>query len=73
VYTEEETIELNKFMFKESNYKRAAYLKNGLHFNENAEEKLQKFADRYELEVIRVGGGNQKIFWDSYEKLKSMI
>jgi hypothetical protein len=60
-------------MFQESNYKRAAYLENGLNYNENPVEKLQKFADRYELEVIRVGGGNQEIFWESYEKLKKMI
>jgi hypothetical protein len=60
-------------MFKASKYKRIAYLENGLHYNENVEEKLQYFAGKYELDVIHIGGGNQEMFWNCYEKLKSMI
>ena len=72
-YTEEQIIEMNKYMFQAANYKRVANLETGLHFNENTEEKLQKFADRYDFEIIQLSGGSQEIFWNCYEKLKSMI
>ena len=71
--TEEQIVEMNKYMFKAANYKRVANLETGLHYNENTEENLQKFADRYEFEVIQLSGGNQEIFWNCYEKLKSII
>jgi hypothetical protein len=73
MFTEEQIFDMNKYMFKASNYKRVAHLETGLNFNENIEEKLHKFANKYELEVIQLSGGNQEIFWNCYEKLKSMI
>jgi hypothetical protein len=73
IFSEEQIVEMNKFMFKASNYKRVAHLDTGLHFNENIEEKAQKFADKYGLEIIYLTGGNQIIFWDCYVKLKSMV
>ncbi|MCL2142172.1 MAG: DUF1638 domain-containing protein [Methanimicrococcus sp.] len=72
-FTEEQIVEMNRYMLKAANYKRVANLETGLHFNENTEEKLQKFATKYELEIIQLSGGNQEIFWNCYEKLKSMV
>ena len=73
MFSEKQIFEMNKYMFQASNYKRVANLETGLHFTENIEEKLQVFADRYEFEVIQLSGGNQEIFWNCYEKLKSII
>jgi len=73
MFSEEQITEMNKYMFQASNYKQLAHLDTGLHFNDNIEEKAKKFADKYGLEIIRLTGGNQIIFWNCYEKLKSMM
>ncbi|MDL2261572.1 DUF1638 domain-containing protein [Methanimicrococcus sp. OttesenSCG-928-J09] len=71
--TEEQIVEMNKFMFEASNYKRVARLETGLHYTKNTEPKLKRFADTYGFEIFDIGGGHQQIFDDCYQKLKDKI
>lgn len=71
--TEEQMVEMNKFMFEASNYKRVARLETGLHYTKDTDEPLKRFADTYDFEIFDLDGGNQKIFDDCYQKLKNKI
>ncbi|MDV0446138.1 hypothetical protein MmiAt1_17550 [Methanimicrococcus sp. At1] len=71
--SEDEIYQMNKFMFDEANYKRVARLETGLHYTEDADDSLHQFADKYHFEVIDLDGGSQKIFENSYLKLKNII
>ena len=72
-FTEEQMIEMNKFMFETSNYKRIARLETGLHYTKDTEEGLKRFADTYNFEIFDLDGGNQTIFADCWQKLKNII
>ncbi|WNY23037.1 hypothetical protein MmiHf6_03330 [Methanimicrococcus hongohii] len=72
-FTEEQMIEMNKFMFESSNYKRIARLETGLHYTKDTEEPLKRFADTYNFEIFDLEGGNQKVFDECYQKLKNQI
>lgn len=72
-FTEEQIIEMNKFMFEASNYKRVARLETGLHYTKDTEPKLKRFADTYGLEIFDLDGGHQQIFDACYQKLKHKI
>lgn len=71
--TDEQIIEMNKFMFEASNYKRVARLETGLHYTKNTEVKLKRFADTYGFEIFDLDGGHQQIFDVCYQKLKDKI
>ncbi|MCL2550386.1 MAG: DUF1638 domain-containing protein [Methanimicrococcus sp.] len=72
-FTEEQMIEMNKFMFETANYKRVARLETGLHYTKNTDESLKRFAATYNFEIFDLGGGNQKVFADCWQKLKNKI
>ena len=72
-FTEEQMIEMNKFMFETANYKQIARLETGLHYTKNTDESLKRFADTYNFEIFDLGGGNQKVFVDCWQKLKNII
>lgn len=69
-FTDEKMYELNKFMFESSGYKQVANLKTGLHYTKNVKENIQIFADKYQLNVISLNGGHQRLFEDCYQKAK---
>jgi hypothetical protein len=71
--TLEQNIEMNRFMFEASNYKRIARLETGLYYTKNADEVLNKFADMYNFEIFDIDGGHQEVFDVCYQKLKSQI
>jgi len=71
--TQEQIIEMNKFMFEASNYKRVARLETGLHYTTNTDEAVKKFAETYDFEIFNLEGGHQQIFDDCYRKLKDKI
>lgn len=71
--TDEQIIEMNKFMFEASNYKRIARLETGLHYTKDTDAALKKFADTYNFEVFDLKGGHQQVFEDCYQKLKTRI
>ncbi|MDR2943770.1 MAG: DUF1638 domain-containing protein, partial [Methanosarcinales archaeon] len=71
--TEEQVIEMNKFMFEASNYQRIARLETGLHYTKGTELKLKQFADTYGFEIYDLDGGHQQIFDDCYQKLKEKL
>jgi Protein of unknown function (DUF1638). len=70
---EQQIIDMNKFMFEASNYKRIAKLETGLHYTTDLEQPLKKFAETYDLEVFDMEGGHQQIFDSCYNKLKNQI
>lgn len=72
-FTDEQMFEMNKFMFKSSGYKRVANLDTGLTYTKNVEENVRAFADKYQLEVISLSGGHQKVFEDCYRKTKEKM
>ncbi|WP_338099459.1 DUF1638 domain-containing protein [Methanolapillus africanus] len=72
-FTNEQMYEMNKYMFEASGYKQAAVLETGLCYTKNVEENAKTFADKYNFDVIRLGGGNQQIFEDCYRKIKEKI
>ena len=71
--TEQQIIEMNKFMFEASNYKRIAKLETGLHYTTDLEEPLKEFAEMYDLEIFDLDGGHQQIFDSCYQKLKEKV
>ncbi len=62
--TDQKMYELNKFMFESSGYKQVANLETGLHYTPNVEENVQFFADKYQLDVVQMKGGHQRLFED---------
>jgi len=71
--TEQQIIEMNKFMFEASNYKRIAKLETGLHYTTDLEKPLKEFAETYDLEIFDLDGGHQQIFDSCYQKLKEKV
>ncbi|MDV0446139.1 hypothetical protein MmiAt1_17560 [Methanimicrococcus sp. At1] len=72
--TEEQMIEMNKYMFEASNYQQIGRLETGLHYTKDTLPMLQKFADTYDLKIFDLEEpGNQEIFDDCYQKLKEKI
>lgn len=71
--SEDEIYQMNKMMFDMAHYKRVARLETGLHYTENSDVPLKKFADKYHFEIINLGGGSQEIFEKSYLKLKNKL
>ncbi|MCL2863112.1 MAG: DUF1638 domain-containing protein [Methanimicrococcus sp.] len=71
--TREQIVEMNKYMFKASNYKRIARLETGLHYTKNTDDLVKQFADTYDFEIFDLDGGNQEIFDDCWQKLKRII
>ena len=69
----EQIIEMNKFMFEASNYKRIARLETGLHYTMNTDDAVKRFAETYNFEIFDLEGGHQQIFDDCYQKLKDKI
>ncbi|WNY28447.1 hypothetical protein MmiEs2_06330 [Methanimicrococcus stummii] len=72
-FSDEQMYKLNKFMFETSGYKQVADLETGLHYTPNVKENIQSFADKYQLDVIPLGGGHQQLFEDCYQKVKKAI
>lgn len=71
--TEEQIIEMNKFMFESSNYQQIARLNTGLHYTKETDEQLQRFAETYQFKIFDIDGGNQIIFEECYNKLKMKL
>ncbi|WNY28444.1 hypothetical protein MmiEs2_06300 [Methanimicrococcus stummii] len=72
--TEEQMIEMNKFMFEASNYQQIGRLDTGLHYTKDTLPMLQKFADTYNFKIFDLEEhGSQEIFDDCYQKLKEKI
>ncbi|MDV0447047.1 hypothetical protein MsAg5_09190 [Methanosarcinaceae archaeon Ag5] len=71
--SEEQIIEMNKFMFEASNYKRVARLETGLTYTGDTSENVKRFAEMYNFEIFEMSGGNQKVFDTCFLKLKNMI
>jgi Protein of unknown function (DUF1638). len=71
--SKEQIIEMNKFMFEASNYKRIARLETGLHYTTNTDQQLKIFAETYNFEIFDLEGGHQQIFDNCYDKLKEKI
>ncbi|WNY23039.1 hypothetical protein MmiHf6_03350 [Methanimicrococcus hongohii] len=72
-FTDEQMFELNKYMFEASGYKQVANLETGLHYTPHVEENIQNFADKYHFKIINLGGGNQELFEDCYQKVKKIL
>lgn len=72
-FTDQQMFEINKFMFESSGYKQVASLETGLHYTQNVEENIQVFADKYQLEVVQLNGGHQRLFEDCYQKVKNRM
>ncbi|MBZ3935923.1 DUF1638 domain-containing protein [Methanimicrococcus blatticola] len=72
-FTDQQMFELNKFMFESSGYKQVANLETGLHYTPGVEENIQSFADKYQLDVIQMSGGHQRLFEDCYKKVKNRL
>ncbi|MDL2261145.1 DUF1638 domain-containing protein [Methanimicrococcus sp. OttesenSCG-928-J09] len=72
-FTDEQMFEMNKFMFESSGYKQAAILETGLDYTENVAENTQNFAGKYNLEVIQLKGGHQRLFEECYSKVKTRL
>jgi hypothetical protein len=54
-------------------YKRVAKINTGLKYTENFDEAVREFADIFGFEILEFDEGNQKIFEDCYNKLKTEI
>jgi len=72
-FTDEQMFKMNQFMFKSSGYKQVANFDTGLYYTKNVEANVQDFADKYQLTVIPLGGGHQKVFEDCYQKTKEKM
>lgn len=72
-FTDKQMYEMNKFMFESSGYKQAAILDTGLDYTKDVVENTQLFADKYDLDVIQLEGGHQRLFEECYTKVKELI
>ncbi|WNY24891.1 DUF1638 domain-containing protein [Methanolapillus millepedarum] len=71
--SEEQIIEMNKFMFEASNYKRIARLDTGLTYTGDTLDNVKRFAEMYHFEIFEMDGGNQEVFENCFLKLKCML
>lgn len=72
-FSEEDIFNMNKMIIEASNYKRVGKLHTGLNYTENFDENINRIAKLYNLEVIELEGGNQKIFADCFNELKMKL
>lgn len=54
-------------------YKRVAKINTGLEYTENFDASIREFADLFDFEILEFNDGNQEIFKDCYNELKTEI
>ncbi len=80
--SEEEILEMNRFMFRECRYKYVAKLDTGLYYTSDVDSMNEEFANKYDFEVIDLDsdvmdldpeGGYQILFNNNYNFIKDAI
>jgi hypothetical protein len=67
------SLKMMKKLHEMVGYKRVAKINTGLKYTKNFDEDIREFADIFDFEILEFDYGNQKIFEDCYNELKTEI